>query len=184
MTGVTIMKMDAGLDTGDIVAMSETPILPEDNAQKLHDRLAQMGAELLVQTIPDYVSGKLVPRPQPAEGSSYARKITKEDGRLDWSQPARVLWNRVRAFTPWPGAFTFLAGKDKPVLLKVWDARPEEAGPGITTGSIQSADKNGIVVACGQGALRILQLQKEGGRRLSAQEFLAGHPLCAGEMLG
>jgi methionyl-tRNA formyltransferase len=183
VTGVTIMKMDPGLDTGDILTQAETPILPEDNAQTLHDRLAQIGAELLVKTIPTYISGTIVPRPQPAEGSTYARKITKEDGRLDWSQPARVLWNRIRGFTPWPGAFTFAPGKEKPVLLKVWEARLEETSTS-TPGAVQSADKHGIVVGCGNGALRILQLQKEGARRLSAQDFLAGHPLRAGDVLG
>lgn len=183
VTGVTIMKMDAGLDTGDILTQAETPILPEDNAQTLHDRLAKLGAELLVKTIPDYVSGNVSPRKQPTEGFSYARKISKEDGRLDWKQPARVLWNRIRAFTPWPGAFTFVPGKEKPMLLKVWEARPEETLTG-TPGTVLSADRSGIAVACGKGGLRIQQVQKEGGRRLSAQDFLAGHPLHAGETLG
>jgi methionyl-tRNA formyltransferase len=183
VTGVTIMKMDPGLDTGDILTQAETTIQAEDNSQTLHDRLAQIGADLLIKTIPDYVSGKIVSRPQPPEGFSYARKISKEDGRLNWTQPARVLWNRVRAFTPWPGAFTFSRGKEKPLMLKVWDAQIEE-GSSAVAGSVLRADKTGIVVACGQGALRIQQLQKEGGRRLSAQEFLAGHPLQPGEVLG
>ena len=87
-----------------------TPIQPEDDSATLHDRLAQLGAELLAQTIPDYVAGKIQPVPQPAEGASYAAKIKKEDGRIDWNQPAREIWNRLRAFTPWPGAFTFLLG--------------------------------------------------------------------------
>ena len=107
-TGVTIMKMDAGLDTGEIVSQRVTPIHPTDNAQTLHDRLAQLGAELLVETIPDYVTGSIQPRPQPAEGVSYAAKIKKEHGRIDWHLPSRTIWNRVRAFTPWPSAFTFL----------------------------------------------------------------------------
>ena len=109
-TGVTIMKMDAGLDTGPIVSQRRTPILPEDDSATLHDRLAQLGAELLAQTIPDYVAGKIQPVPQPAAGASYAAKIRKEDGRIDWNQPAQMIWNRLRAFTPWPGAFTFLPG--------------------------------------------------------------------------
>jgi methionyl-tRNA formyltransferase len=183
VTGVTIMKMDAGLDTGDIVTQAETPIGVEDNSQTLHDRLAQIGADLLVKTIPDYVAGIITPRPQPAEGSSYARKISKEDGRLDWTQPARVLWNRTRAFTPWPGAYTFSQGKEKPLLLKVWQTRVEEGSSG-PAGSVLQADKNGIIIACGHGALRIEQLQKEGGRRLATREFLAGHPLQLGEVLG
>src|SRR5262249_28195632 len=102
-TGVTIMKMDAGLDTGGILTQIKTPITAADNGQTLHDRLARLGGELLVDTIPDYVAGRITPRPQPAEGVTYARRLTKEDGKLDWTQPARSLWNRVRAFTPWPG---------------------------------------------------------------------------------
>lgn len=199
-TGVTIMKMDAGMDTGAILAQEKTPIHPGDNGQTLHDRLAQMGAQLLVRTIPDFAAGKIQPRPQPADGVSHAPKIRKEDGRIDWTQPARAIWNRVRAFTPWPGAFTHLPspreisqrtdstreiiqpisrGKQpQPHLLKIWQAEPiEEAG---APGEILRADKNGIVVGCGGGALRILTMQREGGRRLSAPEFLAGHPLRPG----
>jgi len=177
-TGVTIMQMDAGLDTGPILATRRTPILPRDNSQMLHDRLAQLGAELLVATIPDYVAGKIVPQPQPASGASYAAKIKKEDGKIDWSGPAEKIWNRLRAFTPWPGAFTYLPAEPKPQLLKIWQAEMvERAG---TPGEILSADKNGIVVACGQGALRILELQREGGRRLAAEQFLLGFPLQAG----
>lgn len=182
-TGVTIMKMDAGLDTGDLLAHVTTPIAASDNAQTLHDRLARLGGELLVNTIPDYVAGRITPRPQPAEGVSYARKLTKEDGRLDWTQPARSLWNRVRAFTPWPGAFTFLQSEGKPRLLKIWSAQVEEAACG-PPGEVLRADKGGIVVACGKNALRILELQQEGGRRLGAAEFLAGHDLAPGILLG
>jgi methionyl-tRNA formyltransferase len=181
-TGITIMKMDAGLDTGDILTQQTTPIQPADNSQTLHDRLAKIGADLLVQTIEDYVAGKITPRSQPAEGASYARKITKEDGLLDWNQPARTLWNRIRAFTPWPGAFTHLPAQPKPQLLKVWQA--EVVDRSGQPGDILQADKTGIVVACGQDALRILTLQREGGRRLTAQEFLAGHQLGLGQKLG
>jgi methionyl-tRNA formyltransferase len=245
-TGVTIMKMDAGLDTGPIVSQRRTPIRPEDDSATLHDRLARLGAELLVQTIPDYVAGKIQPVPQPAEGASHAAKIKKEDGRIDWNQPAQTIWNRLRAFTPWPGAFTFLpnppsvgrapagtkpagevrssrAGSSgavrsdrlasslappdetgsvqpKPQLLKIWKVEVIEksggaacrADPGCAggfaearaserrPGEILSADKTGIVVGCGQNALRILELQREGGRRMSAVEFLAGHALKTG----
>src|ERR1700722_18411888 len=119
-TGVTIMKMDAGLDTGAILSQQITPIHADDNSQTLHDRLAQLGATLLVQTIRDLVAGKILALPQPAEGASYARKIKKEDGLLDWTQPARVLLNRVRAFTPWPGAFTHFTTGDHSAILKVW----------------------------------------------------------------
>lgn len=181
-TGVTIMKMDAGLDTGDILAQAATLVRPEDNSETLHDRLATMGAECLTRTLPDFIAGKITPRPQPAEGASYARKITKEDGRLDWALPARTLWNRVRALVPWPGAFALQAGASTSSLLKVWDANVEEHQAG-STGEILSADKKGIVVACNPQALRILTLQREGGRRLPAGEFLSGHPLRPGDRL-
>jgi methionyl-tRNA formyltransferase len=177
-TGVTLMQMDAGLDTGPILATRRTPILPTDDSQILHDRLAQLGAELLVETIPDYVAGKIQPQPQPAEGSTYAAKIRKEDGKIDWNQPAESIWHRLRAFTPWPGAFAFLPAEGKPQLLKIWKAEPVEKSG--RAGEVLSAAKAGIVVACGQRALRILELQREGGKRLTAEQFLAGHPLKAG----
>jgi methionyl-tRNA formyltransferase len=181
-TGVTIMKMDVGLDTGAIVTQATTPIHPEDNAETLHDRLARMGAELLLRTIPDYVAGKLPPRPQPTEGVSYAPKIQKQDGHIDWNQPARAIWNRVRGLAPWPGAFSYLPGQPQPHLLKIWQAEAvERAGP---SSEVLQADKAGIVVGCGREALRILMLQREGGRRLQAHEFLAGHPLLPGQRLG
>ncbi len=178
-TGVTIMKMDAGLDTGAILSTHRTPILPTDDSQILHDRLAALGAELLVETISDFVAGKILPQPQPAAGSTYAAKINKEDGRIDWHWPAPKIWNRLRAFTPWPGAFTFLESAPKPQLLKIWKVEVVEKS-GIA-GTILSADKTGIVVGCGKGALRILELQREGSRRLSAEQFLIGHPLTVGQ---
>jgi methionyl-tRNA formyltransferase len=178
-TGVTIMKMDAGLDTGPILSTRRTPILPTDDSQILHDRLAQLGAELLVETIPDYVAGKIPPQPQSASGSTYAAKIKREDGQIDWNSPAEKIWNRLRAFTPWPGAFTFLQTEAKPQLLKIWKAEPTEKSG--NAGEISSADKSGIVVGCGKNALRILELQREGGKRLSVEQFLIGHPLKAGQ---
>jgi len=181
-SGVTIMKMDIGLDTGPILSTERTAIDAADNAQTLHDRLAQIGGALLVKTIPDYVAGRITPQPQPAEGATYAHKIKKQDGEMDWKLSARALWNRVRGFTPWPGAFTHLAAQPRPLLLKIWEAEPV-AGSG-QPGEILHADKHGIVVACGEGALRISVLQREGGRRLNAAEFLAGHLLAPGQRLG
>jgi methionyl-tRNA formyltransferase len=179
-TGVTIMKMDAGLDTGPILSTRRTPILPTDDSQTLHDRLAQLGADLLAETIPGYVAGKILPQPQPAEGSTYAAKIKKEDGRIDWNLPAVKIWNRLRAFTPWPGAFAFVNAGTKPQLLKIW--KVEVVQKTGTSGTILAADKTGIVIACGEGALRILELQREGGKRLTAEQFLAGCPIKTGEM--
>jgi methionyl-tRNA formyltransferase len=180
-TGVTIMKMDAGMDTGAIVTQEKTLIHESDNSQTLHDRLAGIGAELLVRTIPDYAAGKVSPRPQPAEGVSYAPKIKKQDGQIDWTQPARTIWNRVRGLTPWPGAFTHLSSQSKPQLLKLWDAEcVRQTG---SPGHLLAADKHGIVIACGQDAIRVLSLQLEGGKRLNPQQFLAGHPLNPGSIV-
>jgi len=178
-TGVTIMQMDAGLDTGPVLSIRRTPILPTDDSQVLHDRLAQLGAELLAETILDFVAGKILPQPQPAAGSTYAAKIKKEDGKIDWQQPAQKIWNRLRAFTPWPGAFTYLQTEPKPQLLKIWKAEVVEKSGGV--GEVLIADKAGIVVGCGQNALRILELQREGGKRLPAEQFLIGHPLKPGQ---
>lgn len=201
-TGVTIMKMDAGLDTGPILSTRRTPILPADDSQILHDRLAQLGAELLSETIPDFIAGKITPQPQPTEGSTYAAKIKKEDAHIDWNLPAQKILNRMRAFTPWPGAFTFLRsaehplglnqpspkladpvlGAPKPQLLKIWKVEVvEKSGE---AGIVLTADKSGIVVACGVSALRILELQREGGKRLTAEQFLQGLSLKAGNKLG
>ncbi|HTY89303.1 MAG TPA: methionyl-tRNA formyltransferase [Candidatus Acidoferrum sp.] len=190
-TGVTIMKMDAGLDTGPILSQRRTPISTEDDSQTLHDRLARLGAALLLETIPDFVAGKTQPVPQPAEGVSYAAKIKKEDGRVDWNQPAQVILNRLRAFTPWPGAFTFLRNAEhgsaggamlrapKPQLLKIWKA--EVVGQAGQPGAVLSVDKTGIIVGCGQDALMVFELQREGGKRLTAEQFLAGYPLRPGQ---
>lgn len=182
-TGVTLMRMDTGLDTGPMVAQERTPIAPGEDAAHLHDRLAELGAALLVRSLPAYLEGRLTPLPQPLEGVSYAGKITKEDGRLDWSLPAGTLDRRLRAFTPWPGVFTHLPDPGKPVLLKIWRAEPVAEATG-RPGEILRADRDGIVIACGQGALRVTELQREGGRRLTAGEFLQGHSLPPGLVLG
>ncbi|MFM7103832.1 MAG: methionyl-tRNA formyltransferase [Verrucomicrobiota bacterium] len=175
-TGVTIMQMDAGMDTGPIVSVARTPILEADTGQSLHDRLAEIGGRLLVETIPGYVSGALAPRPQPVEGVVMARKLTKEDGRLDWTQAAPVLRNRIRAFNPWPGAYAVLPG-DPPRRLKIHEARVV-AGHG-QPGTVLPATAGGLTVACGAGALELLVVQPEGSRRMSATEFLAGHRVSA-----
>ena len=182
VTGIAIMKMDAGLDTGPVLTMRATPILPTEDCPALYARLAQMGADLLVETIPGWVAGTIVPQIQPVEGVTYAAKIKKEDAHVDWLLPATVLWNRLRAFTPWPGAFTFLPVEPKPLLLKLWKLEViARAGP---PGEVLAVDKGGIVVGCGQDAVRILELQREGGRRQTVEQFLAGTPLKPGVRLG
>jgi methionyl-tRNA formyltransferase len=178
-TGVTIMKMDAGLDTGPILSQRNTPTALTDNSQILHDRLARMGAELLVETIPNYVAGKIAPVPQPPE-TSYARKIEKTDGNIDWSRPAETIERLIRAFTPWPSAFTFLETAGTRRMLKIWEAEIlRESGP---PGVALRADASGLIVACGVDALRIKRLQLEGGKRMNARDFLAGHPIQTGQV--
>ena len=180
-SGVTIMQMDVGLDTGDMLMQNATPIRDEDNAATLHDRLAEMGAALLVETIHGLVAGNLHGYKQNAALATHVAKIRKEDGNIVWNQPARAIWNRIRAFTPWPGAFTYLPAQPKPLLLKIWGA--ELVSTHGVAGEVLSADKSGIVIGCGEDALRVTILQREGGRRMSAQEFLAGNPLPPGMKL-
>jgi methionyl-tRNA formyltransferase len=172
-TGICIMRMEAGLDTGPIISVARTRIADEDNGQILHDRLAAMGAKLLLETIPGYIAGTLIPQVQPAEGVTYARKISKEDGRLVWSNDARVLWNRLRAFTPWPGAFCQLPAEPQPLLMKIHKAGVVEGVKG-SPGQVIPADGQVLLVACGKDALRLEEVQVEGGRRMSASQFLAG----------
>lgn len=179
-TGVTLMKIDAGMDTGPMIAVARTPIHEEDNAETVHDRLAAMGASLLAQKLPEYLDGSLKPIPQP-EGATHARKITKEDGRLNWNESAQSLWNRVRALTPWPGTFTSIPGGPKPLVLKVWKAKPA-SGKGAP-GEVLRIDKDGVTVACGTDALQLLELQREGGKRLPARDFVLGCPIRVGQRL-
>jgi len=180
-TGITIMQMDAGLDTGPILSQERTTIFDADDAQTLHDRLAHLGARLLLETIPGYIAGQIKPSPQPEAQVSYARKITKSDGKLDWTRPARDLWHQVRGLVPWPGCFTFFPEPNRSVL-KIWLAEVA-AGSGVP-GEIIAADKHGIVVGCGDQALKLLMLQREGARRLTPQQFLAGTLLRAGQRFG
>jgi methionyl-tRNA formyltransferase len=174
-TGVTIMKISAGLDAGDILTQEATAIGPEETTGELHHRLALLGAQLLVRTLPGYTAGTIPPTPQDNAAATHARKITKEDGRIDWTLPAAALRNRIRAFTPWPGAYADLTIRDKARLVKFWRAtvEPVQGHPG----QILRADRSGIVIACGSDALRMEQLQIEGGRKMTAAEFLSGHPL-------
>lgn len=173
-TGVCLMKMDEGMDTGPVIACAEEPIRADDTSATLHDRLARLGKALLVEKLPGYLSGALVPRAQPSEGVVMARMIDKADGAFDFSRPAAVLERRLRAFTPWPGGFTYLQG----LRLAIRSVRVE-AGRGAP-GEILAAGPAGIEVACGEGSLRLLELQPEGKRVMTAAEFLAGRPLAVG----
>ena len=173
-TGVCIMHMEAGLDTGPVLLSGELPISREDTAGSLHDKLAGLGARLIVEALGQL---PMVPRIQPETGVTYAAKIVKAEATLDWRQSAELLDRQVRAFNPFPGAATSLNGTS----IKVWQAIPE-SGEGVP-GTVLSSGKNGIVIACGEGALRLTELQKAGGKRLAAGQFLAGMSLSAGVCL-
>ena len=182
-TGVTIMQMDAGLDTGDMLLCEATAIAPADTQALLHDRLADMGGRLIVQALRQAAAGGLVATPQPAEGVTYAHKIDKAESLIDWSQSAEVIARRVRAFDPFPGASTQL-GAD---TIKAWSceidscSRPSDA----RCGQILLVSDDGIRVACGAGSvLRLTVLQRAGGKRLPAAAFLRGFALAPGQVLG
>ena len=180
-TGVTLMRINEQLDAGDIVSQCTLPIGPEETADTLHQRLAIAGAELLIGSLTNYLEGRIVPRPQPDAGVSYAPKIRKEDGRIDWTHTAPHVYNRFRAFTPWPGTFTFLPTTGQPLRVKIWQAQiAESSGP---PGTVLQAGPDRLRIACGAHALDLLSLQREGGRRLTTREFLAGHPVSVGASL-
>lgn len=171
-SGVCIMQMEAGLDTGPVLLSAATPITGEDTAASLHDRLAALGAQLAVACL------ARLPLPavaQPDTGVTYAAKLEKAEARIDWREPAAAIDRRVRAFNPFPGAQAQLGE----IGIKIWKASPV-AGKGFP-GEILAAGKDGIVVACGEGALRVGELQKAGGKRLPAGQFLAGTPLAVGQ---
>lgn len=173
-TGVCLMRMDAGMDTGPVIDRAELPIAPDDTSATLHDKLALLGGDVLRRSLGRYVDGALEPVPQATEGVVMAPMIKKEDGRLDWAKPAVVLERRLRAFTPWPGAFCTFDGK----LLKVTRARA--AGGQGAPGTVLAAGPEGVEVACAEGSLVLLELQPEGKRAMTAREFLAGRALQAG----
>lgn len=177
ITGITLMQMDAGLDTGDMLLVAEEPIRADDTTASLHDRLAALGGRLVVQGLaaPD----ALARTPQPAAGVTYAHKIDKAEAAINWTQPAAVIERRVRAFDPFPGASFLLDGES----VKLWRAalRPDAAG---APGQVLVAADGRLTVACGDGALDLLQLQRPGGRRIDVAAFLQGKPGLAGRVLG
>jgi methionyl-tRNA formyltransferase len=174
-TGITIMQMDAGLDTGPMLLAEHVPIEAGDTGGTLHDKLAAAGARLIVRAIDGLARGALAPVPQPGEGATYAAKIDKREARIDWTASAAEIERRVRAFNPVPGAATALRGEG----IKLWRAVPCE-GAGAP-GTVLAASADGIVVACGTGVLRLTELQRAGGKRLAAGDFLRGVPVHAGE---
>jgi len=180
-TGVTIMQMDEGLDTGDMLLSERLAIGAQDSTGSLHDRLARLGGRLIVEALELAACGGLTRQPQPAEGVCYAHKIDKAESLIDWRQPAVEIERRLRAFDPFPGGLSSLDGEP----LKVWRAEPAvAAATGAQPGQVLAADAQGLVVACGEGTLRLTELQRAGGKRLPAATFLQSRPVAAGERLG
>ena len=177
-TGITIMQMDAGLDTGDMLFMHTTPITGLDTTGTLHDRLADLGGKLIVLALNEAAAGRLKPVRQPDAGVTYAHKIEKTESVVDWSNPAALIERRIRAFDPFPGATSSLSGE----TIKLWKScidsmkRPCDAG----NGQILLANGEGVRVACGDGVLCVSELQRSGGKRLPAADFLRGFPLSVG----
>ena len=177
-TGVTTMMMDVGLDTGDMLLKKATAIGPDEDAQALQYRLAQIGAEALAETLDLLASGGLIPEKQDSQFSSYAPMLKKEEGLIDWYREPQTIRNMVRGLTPWPGAYTFLDGK----IVKIYRCRVAD-GSGVP-GTVLQADRSGLAVACRGGSLLIEELQLEGKKRLSARDFLAGYNIIQGTILG
>jgi len=181
-TGVTIMQMDAGMDTGSMLAKRATEIGVDETAPELSARLAQLGAELLSETLPRIERGEIEPIPQDNREASYAPMLKREDGLIDWRMTAREIANRVRAFQPWPGSYTEFRKK----RLTIWRSREESTTPtnAAEPGTILGIDETGIIVACaGTTALRIEEVQIEGKRRVTAREFANGARLKSGDRL-
>ena len=179
-SGVTIMKMGKGLDTGDMIAKVTVPLAEEETGGSLFDKLAEAGAELLVRTVPSIVDGTAVYEKQPEESPTpYASMITKEMGRLDFSKSAQELERLVRGLSPWPSAYTYLEGKN----LKIWKSRAEEGCPGDVPGTVVAVDSEGIHAACARGRLVFQEVQIEGKKRMDVQAFLRGFQVKTGVIL-
>lgn len=181
-SGVTIMQMDKGLDTGDMLLKRSVELSPKETGDSLHDKLMHLGAELIVEALPKLEKGELVPEKQKDELSSYAKKLTKAMGQIDWSKDAVSLERWIRGLNSWPSAYTFFGGK----TLKIWEARvaEENGAQKAEPGHVVSVSREGFTVACGQGALQILSLQLEGKKRVSTREFLLGYQVEPGMILG
>ena len=179
-TGVTLMQMDEGMDTGPILLQRSLAIGADETAGELGRRLSVMGAEVLREGLPALERGQLAAVPQDDAAATYAPLLTKEDGLIDWETGALEISRRVRAFAPWPGTFTFIRGQ----RMLITEATAEGDASSRPPGTVLAADRDRLTVACGTGTLRITSLQLEGRRRMTAQDFIAGHRLETGETLG
>jgi methionyl-tRNA formyltransferase len=190
VTGVTIMQMDSGMDSGDILAQIEEPVRDSDTAATLQGRLAPIGAQLLVRALAEVAAGRVARVPQDAARVTFAPKLRKDDGRIDWRLPASRIADRVRGFNPWPGCFTTLperlckAGHTGGVRVLRAEVAAGAPGVGVAAGAVVTCDAGGVLVETGDGVLRLLELQPDGGRPMSALAFLCGHALRAGDVLG
>lgn len=179
-TGVTIMQLDEGMDTGPILLMEEIKIEPTDTAGTLHDRLAGLGARALIKTLDGLQKGTIIPRPQPKTGVSYAPMLKKEDGRIDWRQPAEKISNLIRGLDPWPGSYSYWRGK----LCHLYKPRLFEGAEKKAPGEIIQADDSGLLVATGRDYILITEIKIEGSRRMAVADFRRGHKINIGENLG
>ncbi|KPK34848.1 MAG: methionyl-tRNA formyltransferase [Betaproteobacteria bacterium SG8_40] len=175
-TGISIMRMDEGLDTGPVYMMESIPVGAGETAGSLHDKLAKLGARAIVSALSGIVSGTLQAHAQPAHGATYAHKITREQARIDWKRPAVEIERAIRAFNPFPGAFSQFDQQ----VVKVWKAELAGVASG-QPGMVNTVSEAGVVISCGEGALRLTELQRPGGKRLSAEEFLRGFPIAPGQ---
>jgi methionyl-tRNA formyltransferase len=181
-TGVTTMYMDEGMDTGDMILKEEVTIKPEDTVGSLHDKLAQSGAEVLIETLEQVRAGTAPPTKQEESKATYARKLDKKDAKIDWEASSVTVWNLIRGTNPWPGAYTYLDGS----RLKIWQAEVySQNEKGAAPGTIVQADtEEGIIVQTGEGQLLVTNLQPAGKQKMTAADYLLGYDLAVGDKLG
>ncbi|MBD5541881.1 MAG: methionyl-tRNA formyltransferase [Lachnospiraceae bacterium] len=180
VTGVTLQQMNAGIDTGDILAKVRVDIAPEETGDSLFEKLMHAGAALLIETLPRIEAGKITPEAQDEAQATYAKRLSKELGQIDWKESAEVIERKIRAFHSWPGAYTTLSGKP----FKLWGARSSDAPADGEAGSVSAVTKEEIIVNCGEGRLVLTEVQLSGKKRMPVKDFLLGVKVQTGERLG
>lgn len=179
VTGITTMFMEKGMDTGDMLMKSETEITRDDTSQTLHDRLSEIGGNLILSTIAGIVDGTVIPEKQNDEEATYAAMLSKKEGLVDWSRPASELDCFVRGMTPWPGAYTFIGGK----RLKLFKVSPNDTDSTLEPGTVLSSKPDELLIATGKGSLSVVEIQGSSGKRLTIADFLRGFHVPEGELL-